>query len=42
MINGILWIGYGWFKIYKDWFVIILNVFGVIFGFIIVLIVYIY
>ncbi|WP_288612485.1 SemiSWEET family transporter, partial [uncultured Lactiplantibacillus sp.] len=42
MINGILWTGYGWFKTYKDWPVIISNVPGVIFGFITVLTVYIH
>ncbi|MBQ0835610.1 hypothetical protein KBP51_03890 [Lactiplantibacillus pentosus] len=42
MINGILWTGYGWFKTYKDWPVIISNVPGVIFGFITVLIVYVH
>ncbi|KZU82546.1 SWEET family sugar transporter [Lactiplantibacillus plantarum] len=42
MINGILWTGYGWFKTYKDWPVIISNVPGVVFGFITVLTVYIH
>ncbi|MGL3799252.1 SemiSWEET family transporter, partial [Lactiplantibacillus plantarum] len=36
------WTGYGWFKTYKDWPVIISNVPGVIFGFITVLTVYIH
>lgn len=42
MVNAILWVGYGWFKTYKDWPVIISNVPGVIFGMITVLTVYIH
>lgn len=42
MINAILWVGYGWFKTYKDWPVIISNFPGVVFGFITVLTVYVH
>ncbi|WP_125581259.1 MULTISPECIES: SemiSWEET family transporter [Lacticaseibacillus] len=42
MINATLWVGYGWFKTYKDWPVIISNLPGIVFGFITVLTVYIH
>lgn len=41
-INATLWVGYGWFKTYKDWPVIISNLPGIVFGFITVLTVYIH
>lgn len=42
MINATLWVGYGWFKTYRDWPVIISNVPGIFFGFITVLTVYVH
>jgi len=42
MLNGCLWTGYGWFKTYKDWPIIISNVPGIIFGLITVITVYIH
>lgn len=42
MINAILWTGYGWFKTYKDWPVIISNIPGIIFGFATIITIYIH
>ena len=42
MVNATLWTGYGWFKTYKDWPVIISNVPGIFFGLITVITVYIH
>jgi uncharacterized protein with PQ loop repeat len=42
MINATLWVGYGWFKTYRDWPLIISNLPGVIFGLVTVITVYIH
>ncbi|CAH1850761.1 SemiSWEET family transporter [Convivina intestini] len=42
MINAILWTGYGWYKTYRDWPIIIANVPGVIFGLVTLITVYIH
>ncbi|MFC6179851.1 SemiSWEET family transporter [Lactiplantibacillus daowaiensis] len=42
MINATLWVGYGWFKTYKDWPVIISNLPGIVFGLVTVVTVYIH
>ncbi|MFC6163153.1 SemiSWEET family transporter [Lactiplantibacillus dongliensis] len=41
-INATLWVGYGWFKTYKDWPVIISNFPGIIFGLVTVITVYLH
>lgn len=42
MINASLWVGYGWFKTFKDWPVIISNLPGIFFGLFTVITVYIH
>lgn len=42
MINASLWVGYGWFKTFTDWPIIISNAPGVIFGLFTVITVYIH
>lgn len=42
MINASLWVGYGWFKTFKDWPVVISNLPGIFFGLFTVITVYIH